>query len=243
MGISPAASMIVGFDYQDQAIIEQEYASLLRLRPAISQFLIWGPTRNTPLYQKMVREGRLNDIENRLYPAMDGFSLGFEHPKLSAPSLESLVRQLYRGEYQHLGPTIYRSIEITLEGYKNLKHRPEPRLRIRAQMQRDFLRHSQAARDIGLRFAPNALVRARIERTYDDIEAEIGPAPATQRMQSMLVMPFGYLTKLRFAVSPVRQSRPLRHEYHMPERRDWTAAPKAMLHRLGARILAPPTQS
>ena len=237
VGIAPAASMIVGFDYQDETTIEKEFAALLRLRPAICQFLIYGPTRGTKLYERMQRDGRLNQIENRLYPAMDGFSLGFDHPKLSAPTMEKLVRELYRGEYEYLGPTVYRTIETSLEGYKNLKNRTEPRLKIRAEMQRDFLLHSQAAKTIGLRFAPNAPVRAYIERTYADVEAELGPPQRAQRMQDALVVPFGYLTKARFALTPMRQAAPRRLEYNMPYRRDLLAGPKAALTKLGAKLL------
>ncbi|MBI4702693.1 MAG: hypothetical protein HY744_16345 [Deltaproteobacteria bacterium] len=240
VGISPAASMIVGFDYQTADIIEREFCELLRIKPAISQFLIWGPTRNTPLYQRMRAEGRLNDIEDRLYPAMDGFSLGFEHPHISAPTMQELVRRLYRGEYEQLGPTVYRSIEITLEGYRNLKHATAPRLRIRAQMQKEFLRHAQAAYRIGLHFAPNALVRARIERIFADVEAEIGPAPAFQRAQSWAVLPFGYWTKLKFSRGWLGQSPPRRHEYNMPPRRDLLGAPRALGAKLAAALLAPP---
>jgi hypothetical protein len=223
VGIAPAASMIIGFDYQTPEVIEREYAELLRLRPAISQFLIYGPTRNTPLYHRLKDEGRLTDVCGRLYPMQDGFTLGFDHPNISAPTMKLIARQLYRGEYHHLGATIYRTLEVTLEGYRNLKNAREPRLRIRAEMQRDFLRNAQAAKRIGLIFAPNNLVRTRVEAVFEEIEAELGPAPPLQEIQSYLVIGLGLWTKLKFKYDIFTQIPPRRHEYNLPARNGFAA--------------------
>ncbi len=216
VGIAPAASMIIGFDYQTPEVIEREYAELLRLQPAISQFLIYGPSRNTPLYDRLEEEGRLTEVARDLHLAQDGFTLAFDHPHISAPTMKLIARQLYRGEYHHLGPTIFRTVEIALRGYRNLKDAAAPRLRVRAEMMREFLRNAQAAREAGVRFAPNPLVRARVEHLFEDLEAELGPAPAWQQLQSYAVLPFGLWTKLRFSLDLFTQTPPRRHEYNMP---------------------------
>jgi radical SAM superfamily enzyme YgiQ (UPF0313 family) len=239
VGIGPAASMIIGFDYQTPEIIEREYAELLRLKPMVSQFLIYGPTRGSALYDRMAGENRLSDVADYMYPMMDGFTLGFHHPHISPPTLKLIARQLYRGEYQFLGPTIYRTIEVTLRGYQKLKARTEPRLRIRAQMQREFLEHAFAARRIGMMFAPNNLVRARIEHVYDELEREIGGAPRLQELQSWAVLPFGLWTRFKLEHDVFTQSPPRRHEYNMPPRHDPLAAPKRWLDGLTSSVLAP----
>ena len=239
VGIGPAASMIIGFDYQTPETIEREFAELLRLQPMISQFLIYGPTRGSALHERLKAEGRLNDVADYMYSMMDGFTLGFDHPHISPPTLKLIARQLYRGEYQFLGPTIYRTIEVTLRGYRNLKNATEPRLKIRAQMQREFLLHAYAARRIGLTFAPNNLVRARVEHLYQELERELGPAPKLQELQSYAVLPFGLWTRLKLKYDVFTQSAPRRHEYNMPERRRSLATPRAWMDRLAATVLGP----
>ena len=243
VGIAPAASMIIGFDYQTVEIIEREYAELLRLKPAISQFLIYGPTRGSPLYERKEKEGKLNDVVKTLYPMMDGFTLGFDHPNISAPTLKLLSRQLYRGEYQFLGPTVYRTMEIALQGYRNLKDATEPRLQIRAQMQQEFLRNAQAANRIGIVFAPNNLVRARVETLFDDIERELGPAPPLQEAESYLVLALGAWTKLKFSVNGFSQTASRRHVYNFEEKLSLGDMPHALASKIAGAIpdpFAPP---
>ncbi|MBW2528765.1 MAG: hypothetical protein JRI23_31610 [Deltaproteobacteria bacterium] len=219
VGISPAASMIIGYDYQTLEVIEREYAELLRIKPDICQFLIYGPTRNTPLFHKLDEEGRLDEIAYHLYPMMDGFTMGFAHPNISAPTMKMMARQLYRGEYHHLGPSVFRVMETALRGYRHLKGVDRPRLRIRAAMQKEFLVNGFAAQNIGQAFAPNNLVRARLAYLFEDLEREFGPAPPLQKLQSYAVLPFGLLTRLKFKYHLLEQSPPRRHEYNMPDGR------------------------
>lgn len=236
VGITPAASMIIGYDYQTLEVIEREYAELLRLKPDICQFLIYGPTRNTPLFEKLHEEGRLDEIAYDLYPMMDGFTMGFSHPNISAPTMKMVARQLYRGEYHHLGPSVFRVMETTLRGYRNLKHATEPRLRIRAAMQREFLQNGFAARHIGQAFAPNNLVRARLTHLFEQLERELGPAPPLQQLQSYAVLPFGALTRLKFKHHLLEQSPPRRHEYNLPGRAGIGGASRVLYRTLTGRI-------
>ena len=239
VGIGAAASMIVGFDYHTPEIIEREFSELLRLKPMVSQFLIYGPTRGSALYDRMASEKRLTEVADFMYPMMDGSSLGFHHPAISAPRMEAITKQLYRDEYEYLGPTIYRTIDVTLQGYRTLKNATEPRLKIRAQMQLEFLRHAFAAKRIGMVFAPNNLVQNRIEHLYEELEREIGKAPTFQEIQSVAVLPFGWLTRHKLKFDSLKQSPPLRHEYNMRASfRSWPR-PGALVKKLAGKLLAP----
>ncbi len=61
-GITVLASMIVGFDYQTPEVVAQELDGLLKLKPALSQFLIYGPVPGTPFYERVIRENLLHDV-------------------------------------------------------------------------------------------------------------------------------------------------------------------------------------
>ncbi|MDE2292820.1 MAG: cobalamin-dependent protein, partial [Elusimicrobia bacterium] len=83
-GILVLASMIVGFDYQDKEVVADELRSLLRLRPALSQFLIYGPTPGTPFFERMQSEGRMRPElladKDLYYRSSTGFVSMVTHP-------------------------------------------------------------------------------------------------------------------------------------------------------------------
>jgi hypothetical protein len=106
-------------------------------------------------------------------------------------------------------------------------------------MQKEFLLHAYAAKRIGLLFAPNNLVRVRVEHLYKELERELGPAPTFQEIQSYAVLPFGLLTRLKLKYDVFTQSPPRRHEYNLPERTLSWATPKALVSKLADNMLRP----
>lgn len=232
VGVSVAASMIIGFDYQTAEIIEREYAELLRLKPAVCQFLIYGPSRGTPLHERLDKEGRLSDVATHLHSMADGFTLAFDHPNISAPAMKLIARQMYKGEYHHLGSTAFRTIEVALSGYLNNKQSDAPRLKIRAGLQKKQLRKAQAAKRAGIRFSPNNLVRARVERLFEEIEQEIGPAPALEEAGSYLLLAAGAWTKVKYKLRGASQVSPRRYVYNFQEKKTLGSAHRSIRRKI-----------
>ena len=132
-GISVLASMIIGFDYQTPEIIHEEFEELLSIRPSLSQFLIYGPAYGTAAYNRLNEEGRLDPDffnDNTLH---DGFTLGFRHPHIEQDDMSAIQRELYREEFDRLGPSVFRVVEDWLTGYINLRDHPSERVRAKAQ--------------------------------------------------------------------------------------------------------------
>src|SRR3989338_11347632 len=77
-GIIVLASMVVGFDYQNEEIIREELDGLLSLKPTLGQFLIYGPVPGTPFYERVMKEGTLRDEfkgePEKFYRRADGFT-------------------------------------------------------------------------------------------------------------------------------------------------------------------------
>ena len=61
-GITVLTSMIVGFDYQNPEVVAQELDGLMKLKPALAQFLIYGPVPGTPFYERVIKENLLQDV-------------------------------------------------------------------------------------------------------------------------------------------------------------------------------------
>src|SRR3989338_8774908 len=60
-GIIVLASMVIGFDYQNEQIIREELDGLISLKPTLGQFLIYGPVPGTPFYERVMKEDLLRD--------------------------------------------------------------------------------------------------------------------------------------------------------------------------------------
>ena len=121
-GIMVLTSMIVGFDYQTPEVVREELAGLMALRPALAQFLIYGPTPGTPFFERVVRENRLHEDlradPERFYKKCDGFAAMVTHPSLQPAQIEALQQECFATDYATLGPSVVRAIEVWFAGWK-----------------------------------------------------------------------------------------------------------------------------
>ncbi len=166
-GILILASMIVGFDYQDKDVIAEELRGLLRLRPTLSQFLIYGPTPGTPFYDRVIKEGRMRpevfSDKEKYRRGCTGFRSMVTHPKMSASEIEDIQEWCFERDYQSLGPSMFRSIRTWLAGHENLKHSLKPALRRKARRFGREVRHAYPLFMAAKLFAPNPRIRKWLE--------------------------------------------------------------------------------
>ncbi|HBL18365.1 MAG: hypothetical protein A2X36_10870 [Elusimicrobia bacterium GWA2_69_24] len=162
-GILVLSSMIVGFDYQDREVIRAELRGLLRLRPALSQFLIYGPTPGTPFYTRMEAEGRMRPVvtedREKYFRNCTGFTSMVTHPTLSAADIEGAQRECFEEDYQRLGPSIIRSLRVWLSGYETLRRSESVALRRKAKFFADDIRRAYPILLACRLFAPNPRIR------------------------------------------------------------------------------------
>ena len=99
-GITILSSMILGFDYQTPEVIAQELDGLMKLKPSLGQYLIYGPVPGTPFNARVVRDNLMLDeyVEHpdRLYHQADGFTTTMKHPTLSAGRDRGLAAVVFR---------------------------------------------------------------------------------------------------------------------------------------------------
>lgn len=180
-GISVLASMIIGFDYQTPEIIRQEFEELMSIRPSMCQFLIYGATRGTPLFDRLKKEGRLVEEiyrDNRLH---DGFTLGFEHPHIGRDEMSAIQRNLFKMEFERLGPSIYRTVEDWLEGYNTLKDHPVLRVRAKAQVYKKSAHRAMTVIPASRRYV-NGHVVGWLDQLQDRLGAATGPMTLKEKL-------------------------------------------------------------
>ena len=75
-GITILTSMILGFDYQNPEVVAQELDGLMKLKPALAQFLIYGPVPGTPFNERVMKENLLHEVYARTRSCFTGGGTG-----------------------------------------------------------------------------------------------------------------------------------------------------------------------
>ena len=222
-GITVLASMIVGFDYQTPAIVAQELDELLRLKPALAQFLIYGPAPGTPFYERVIRENLLQEVYTKdmdlFYRRADGFTTMIKHPTLSPEAIEDLQRQCFEEDFQRLGPSIFRVLETRLLGYRKLSHSPNPRLRQKAQHFAKDLRAAYPVFLAGKLLGPNFKVRRWIGNLERRLHAVLGAPSAGEHLKSALAVGAAMWTSLTLKLDLFQHPSLTRATYRLPGKR------------------------
>ncbi|MGA2557230.1 MAG: hypothetical protein ABSG04_13250 [Verrucomicrobiota bacterium] len=225
-GITVLTSMIVGFDYQNQEVVAKELDGLMKLKPALAQFLIYGPVPGTPFYERIIKDNLLNDVytsdKELFYRRADGFRTMIKHPTLSPEAIEEIQRWCFAEDFQRLGPSIYRVLESRLLGYQKLKNSPNPSLRQKAEYYAKELRYARPVFLAGRVLGPNAAVRRWIGDLERHIQAEFGPPELVQRFKSVVAVGAALWTGLKLKFNLFQHPKLIRTAYRLPGSR-WSA--------------------
>jgi radical SAM superfamily enzyme YgiQ (UPF0313 family) len=225
-GITVLTSMIVGFDYQNQEVVAQELDGLMQLKPALAQFLIYGPVPGTPFHERIIKENLLQDVytddKDLFYRRADGFRTMIKHPTLSAEEIEGIQEWCFKEDFQRLGPSIYRVLEGRLLGLQKLKNSPNPLMRAKAEYYAGELRYAYPVFLAGRLLGPNAAVRRWVGDLERRIHAELGAPALGQRLKSVLGVAAALWTGLTLKLDIFQHPKLIRTSYRVPGRR-WGA--------------------
>jgi radical SAM superfamily enzyme YgiQ (UPF0313 family) len=222
-GITILASMIIGFDYQTPEVIAQELDGLMKLKPSLGQYLIYGPVPGTPFNERVMKEGLLLDKfikePEELYRRADGFTTAMKHPTLSPEAIEELQEWCFEQDFQRLGPSIFRVLEGRFLGYQKLKNSPNPLLRQKAEVYAADLRCAYPVFLAGRLLGPNANVRRWIGDLERSIHAELGRPTMAQRSQSVLAVGAALWTAVTLKFDLFQHPSLMRTTYRLPAKR------------------------
>jgi radical SAM superfamily enzyme YgiQ (UPF0313 family) len=222
-GITVLASMIVGFDYQTPKVVAQELDGLMQLKPALAQFLIYGPVPGTPFYERVIKENLLQDVytgdPDLYYRRADGFTTMIKHPTLSPQSVEGLQQQCFEQDFQRLGPSIFRVLETRLLGFRKLSRSPNPWLRQKAEGFAKDLRAAYPAFLAGRLLGPNQQIRHRIGNLERRLHAVLGRPTLRERFESWLGVGAALWTAVTLKLNLFQHPRLTRTAYRLPSER------------------------
>ncbi len=219
-GITILASMIVGFPYQTPEIVEEELQGLLKLKPGLGQFLIYGPTPGTPFYERIMKEGLLRpDLladQEKYYRSCDGFAAMVKHPRLSAEEIESLQRKCFEKDFQILGPSIYRFIETYMLGAQKLKNSSSPLLRKKSEWYASEVRKGYPIFLTGRLFGPNRAIRRWIGQLEKQIHSIYGRPNLKENLLSLASVVLAVWTGIKLKWNIFQHPKSIRNVYRAP---------------------------
>ncbi len=222
-GITVLTSMIVGFDYQNQDVVAKELDGLMKLKPALGQYLIYGPVPGTPFYERIMKDNAMLDRyvkdPERLYRRADGFASVVKHPTLSPEAIEELQRWCFKEDFQRLGPSIFRALEGRLLGYQKLKNSPNRFLRQKAAYYARELRVAYPVFLAGRLLGPNAAIRRWIGELETCIHAELGAPALPERFKSVLAVGAALWTGVTLKLNLFQHPKLQRTTYRLPSER------------------------
>jgi radical SAM superfamily enzyme YgiQ (UPF0313 family) len=219
-GITILTSMIVGFDYQSNEVIADELNGLMALKPALSQFLIYGPVPGTPFHDRIIKANLLQDPyatnKELFYLHSDGFQALIKHPVMSSSEIESAQRWCFDEDFQRLGPSIYRVLETLFSGYSTLCDSSNPNLREKAAFYASELRKSYPVFLPGKLFGPNRTIRRWIAALEKQIHERLGAPSLAQRLLSWVAVAAAMWTWLTLKIDFLQHPSLQRATYRMP---------------------------
>jgi hypothetical protein len=136
---------------------------------------------------------------------------------LTAPEVEALQRDLYRQDFERLGPSLIRVPRIWFNGYMNLRNSANPLLRARAERMRSFCRGAIAGLFPALLFGPSKEARRRARELLRDIERETGTLTLGEKVQGAGAVLLSGWTWFTLRLDLFQQPELLRVEYHLEE--------------------------
>ena len=139
-----------------------------------------------------------------------------KHPTLSPAEIEDLQRWCFKEDFQRLGPSIFRTLEGRLLGYRKLKDSPNRFLRQKAQYYARELRAAYPAFLAGRLLGPNAVVRRWIGGLERQIHAELGAPVLAQRLRSVMAVGAALWTGLTLKLNLFQHPGLMRTAYRMP---------------------------
>ncbi len=175
-GIKLLGSTIVGLEHHTPENIRQEIEHAVAHDTDFHQFMLYTPVPGTPLFSEMTAQGRMLDgVDLADIHGQDRFN--FQHAAISREDSKSLLDWAFRRDFERNGPSIYRIVRTTFEGWLRYKNDPDPRVRARFAFEARSLKDGYAAAlwamEKHLRGA-NAAVAGKIRTLRQELGREFG---------------------------------------------------------------------
>ena len=128
-GIRVLGSTIVGLEHHTPANLPAEIEHAVEHDTDFHQFMLYTPVPGTPLYTQIRDEGRL--LEGDLADIHGQWKFNFQHAAISRDDSKTWLDSAFRRDFERNGPSLYRIVRTTFEGWQRYRNHPDDRIRAR----------------------------------------------------------------------------------------------------------------
>lgn len=174
-GIKLLGSTIVGLEHHTPENIREEIDFAVSHATDFHQFMLYTPVPGTPLFFEMREQGRLLDVD--LADIHGQFKFNFQHAAISREQSKTFLDWAFRRDFQVNGPSLFRIIETSYQGWMRYKDHPDGRVRARFEWQAEQFKHAYTgalwAMERQLK-KTNEDIAARVRQLRAQVEGEFG---------------------------------------------------------------------
>jgi hypothetical protein len=175
-GIKLLGSTIVGLEHHTPENMRREIEYAIEHETDFHQFMLYTPVPGTPLFAEMSEQGRM--LEGMDLADIHGqFKFNFQHANISREDSKKFLDWAFARDFERNGPSLFRILRTTFEGWQRYKNHPDSRVRARFEWEVRQLKNSSTAVLWAMEHRlkqSNAAVSARVHALRQDIEKEFG---------------------------------------------------------------------
>lgn len=175
-GICVQGSTIVGMEHHTPEQLQEDIEHAVAHDADCHQFMLYTPVPGTPLYAEMESQGRiLHEVD--LADIHGQFKFNFKHAHLGRDESKSWLDEAFRRDFEVNGPSLFRIMRTTFQGWKRYGRDVDARVRSRFAGVADTVKHGYGAMlwamERYLRDS-NQAVSQRVREVRRQMEDEIG---------------------------------------------------------------------
>jgi radical SAM superfamily enzyme YgiQ (UPF0313 family) len=176
-GVRVLGSTIIGLEHHLPENMDKVIDYAVRHASDFHQFMLYSPSPGTPLYHELDLRGQLKTEEEFPWPNWHGqLAFSWRHPHIKdGQETESLLRAFQR-DFEVNGPSIVRTVQTMLKGWRRYKDHPDPRIRRRFTREARGLRKAGVAAVAATReyYHDKPALRAKMSALLDELCEQFG---------------------------------------------------------------------
>ncbi len=131
-GIRVLGSSIIGLENHSLENISQVIEYAIGHNTVFHQFMLYTANPGTPLHEHLKKTGRLlPENEFGLADAHGQYRFNHRHPHIPAHLEEQIIKTAFEKDFEINGPSLFRMIQVMLQGWQRYKYHADDRVRIR----------------------------------------------------------------------------------------------------------------
>jgi hypothetical protein len=144
-GVRVLGSTIIGLAHHGPDNIDRVIDHAVRHGADFHQFMLYSPSPGTPLYRELDSRGQVKSEEEFPWPDWHGqLAFSWRHPQIKDGQETEFLLRAFQRDFEVNGPSVVRTMETTLKGWRRYKDHPDPCIR------RRFAREARGLRKTGI---------------------------------------------------------------------------------------------